>query len=627
MDNNAYDSHSLEPKTNTTWLPIFIGVLLFTLTLVFWWTLREADRTDTRNLVKQHADKLSADIQADLRSRIPALQRIVGRWEFNGGTSKASFLDDAGHYIHDLPGFQAIGWVDKNFRVTWIVPLMGNEQAVGLDLGFEKNRHISLEKAKMSKAPTMTDTIELVQGGKGFIVYFPIYVNQTFNGFISAVFRTQPWLDHIFRTEDTFNDYNYFGVNVEINGASIYKPKGWDELQEDPFDETTSAVIMDHQFTITCRPTQLFIDHHHKSYHPSIVLFVGTILTLLISFVVHLLQKTSAEAWRTYSARKTLEFEVQNHEKTTKELQHASARLTLAAKAGKIGIWVWDIAAGTLTWNDRMFELYDIPPDINPNYETWRGSLHPEDADEADTKLKDAVEGKGTFDTEFRIINSSGEIKYIHAAAKVERDATNNPIRVTGVNWDVTNQKETEEQIRHMATHDVLTGLPTLKLAKDRVGMAFAIAQRKELLTAVMFVDLDGFKNVNDTLGHDAGDAVLQETAKRLLSCVRKVDTVARIGGDEFLIVLNELNSKQDMETIAGKIVTSIAIPFIHKSNQVTVGASVGIAVCTASCAKNDIERLIKEADEAMYSIKKTGKNGYAFAESEYLNTDENADI
>ncbi|WP_031482865.1 sensor domain-containing diguanylate cyclase [Maridesulfovibrio frigidus] len=623
MQTNSNKPLSTEPQLNTTWLPVFIGILLFTLTLVFWWTLREADRADTRNLVKQHADKLSADIQADLRSRIPALQRIVDRWEFNEGTSKASFLDDAGHYIHDLPGFQAIGWVDKNFRVTWIVPMSGNEQAVGLDLGFEKNRRISLEKAKMSKTTTMTDTIELVQGGKGFIVYFPIYINHTFDGFISAVFRTQPWLDHIFRTEDTFNDYKYYGVNVEINGIPIYKQKEWNKLQKNSFDETTSTKIIDHQFTITCRPTELFFDHHGQSHHPSIVLLVGTVMAILIAFVVHLLQKTSTEAWRTYSAQKTLEFEVQNHENTTAELQHASARLTLAAKAGKIGIWVWDIAADTLTWNDRMFELYDIPSDINPNYETWRGSLHPEDAEEADTKLKYAVAGKGTFDTQFRIVNSAGEIKHIHAAAKVERDAKNKAIRMTGVNWDVTNQKETEEQIRHMATHDLLTGLPTLKLAKDRVGMAFAIAQRKELLTAVMFVDLDGFKNVNDTLGHDAGDAVLQETAKRLLSCVRKVDTVARIGGDEFLIVLNELNSKEDMETIAGKIVTSIAMPFIHKSNQVTVGASVGIAVCTASCSQKDIEGLIKQADEAMYSIKKTGKNGYAFAESENLEQDE----
>ncbi|MBI9113047.1 diguanylate cyclase [Maridesulfovibrio ferrireducens] len=609
---------STEPRINTIWLPILIGVLIFSLVVIFWWTLREEDLSNQHNLVMQYTEKLSANIQADIRSRIPALQRIVNRWEFSGGTPEASFINDAVNYINDLPGFQAIGWVDKTLHVKWIAPLTGNEQAVGIDLGFEKNRRIALEQAKNAKKPTMSKSLDLVQGGKGFILYFPIYIEQNFDGFLSAVFRIKPWLNHIFLTDDTPNDLSDFKISVDIDGAPVYRQTGWDILQPSPFEATTSTIIMDHKITISCRPTQFFFDHHNKNHHPSIALLVGSILTILISFVVHLFQKTSTEAWRTYSTQKTLEFEIKNHKKTTKDLKHASARLTLAAKAGKIGIWEWDVITNTLTWNERMYELYDVPTDINPSYETWSSALHHEDAAEAESKLKAAVEGKGTFDTEFRIITSDGGIKYIHAAAKAERDAKNNPLRMTGVNWDVTDQKNTEEQIRHMATHDVLTGLPTLKLAKDRVGMAFAIATRKELMTAVMFVDLDGFKNVNDTLGHDAGDMVLKETATRLLSCVRKVDTVARIGGDEFLIVLNELNSKNDMEQIAEKIVKSIAMPFIHENKQVTVGASVGIAVCSASCAKSDVEKLIKQADEAMYSIKKTGKNGYAFAENDY---------
>ncbi|SDL29961.1 diguanylate cyclase (GGDEF) domain-containing protein [Maridesulfovibrio ferrireducens] len=621
MDTEIDNTHATEPRINTLWLPILIGVLLFSLVLVFWWTLREEDLSNQHNMVMQYTEKLSANIQADIRSRVPALQRIVNRWEFSGGTPEASFINDAGHYINDWPGFQAIGWVDKTLHVKWIVPLAGNEKAVGIDLGFEKNRRTALEQAKNARTPTMSKSLDLVQGGKGFIIYFPIYIKQNFDGFLSVVFRIKPWLNHVFLTDDTPNDLSDFKICVDIDGTTVYSQKGWDMLQATPFDATTSTIVMGHKVTISCRPTQFFFDHHNN-LHPAIALLVGSILTILISFIVHLFQKTSSEAWRTYSTQKTLKFEIQNHEKTTRNLQHASARLTLAAKAGKIGIWEWDVTTNTLTWNERMYELYDVPTDINPSYETWSSALHTEDAEEAEAKLKAAVEGKGTFDTEFRIITSDGGIKYIHAAAKAERDAKNNPLRMTGVNWDVTDQKNTEEQIRHMATHDVLTGLPTLKLAKDRVGMAFAIATRKELMTAVMFVDLDGFKNVNDTLGHDAGDMVLKETATRLLSCVRKVDTVARIGGDEFLIVLNELNSKNDMEQIAEKIVKSIAMPFVHEDKQVTVGASVGIAVCSASCAKNDVEKLIKQADEAMYSIKKTGKNGYAFAENDY--TDKN---
>ncbi|SMF16628.1 sensor domain-containing diguanylate cyclase [Desulfovibrio gilichinskyi] len=608
---------SAEPRINNLWLPILIGSLLFSLVLIFWWSLRQEDRADHRDLVIEHAKKLSEDIQADMRSRIPALKRIVSRWEFDDGTTESSFKNDAGHYVIDLPGFQAITWIDKALHVKWIVPLAGNEKAVNLNLGFEENRRVSLEQAKNTKMPIMSKPIDLVQGGKGFIIYFPIYTKQGYDGLISAVFRIKPWLNHVFRTDDIPNDIDEFKISVTLDGIPVYTQTGWELLQQSSFDANAAAIIMGHKIIISCRPTKFFFAHHQNN-HASIALLIGSILTILIAFIVHLFQKTSAEAWRTYSTQNTLEFEIENHDKTTKDLKQTSAQLMLAAKAGKIGIWSLEIATNLLKWNERMFELYDVPSDINPNYETWATALHPEDAEDAKGKLSAAVEGKGTFDTEFRIITASGEIKYIHAAAKVERDVKNNPLRMTGVNWDVTEQKNIEEQIRHMATHDTLTGLPTLKLAKDRVRLAFAIATRKELMTAVMFVDLDGFKNVNDTLGHDAGDIVLKETAKRLLSCVRKVDTVARIGGDEFLIVLNEINSKEDLNKIAANIVKSIAIPFIHENNQVTVGASVGIAVCTASCAQHDVERLIKEADDAMYSIKKTGKNGYAFAENDF---------
>ncbi len=608
---------SSEPRINNLWLPILIGSLLFTLVLIFWWSLRQEDRAGQRNLVLEHANKLSKDIQADMRSRIPALKRIVSRWEFNGGTPESSFKNDAGHYVVDLPGFQALSWIDKTLHVRWVVPLAGNEKAVGLDLGFEENRRNALEHAKNTKMPVMSKPIDLVQGGKGFIIYFPIYTKQGYDGLLSAVFRIKPWLNHVFRTDNISNEASDFKIQVTIGGIPVYTQAGWEELQEGYFDANAAAIVMGHKILISCRPTNFFFAHH-KNNHALIALLVGSILAILISFIVQLFQKTSAEAWRTYSTQKTLEFEIENHDKTTKDLKQASAQLTLAAKAGKIGIWSMEIATNSLKWNERMFELYDLPSDITPNYETWATALHPEDAEDATSKLRAAIEGKGTFDTQFRIVTASGEVKYIHAAAKVERDAKNNPIRMTGVNWDVTEQKNIEDQIRHMATHDTLTGLPTLKLAKDRVGLAFAIATRKELMTAVMFVDLDGFKNVNDTLGHDAGDMVLKETAKRLLSCVRKVDTVARIGGDEFLIVLNEINSKEDLEKIAAKILESIAIPFAHENNQVTVGASVGVSVCTPSCAKQDVERLIKEADEAMYSIKKTGKNGYAFAENDF---------
>lgn len=180
-----------------------------------------------------------------------------------------------------------------------------------------------------------------------------------------------------------------------------------------------------------------------------------------------------------------------------------------------------------------------------------------------------------------------------------------------GIGRDVTERKRIEEQIKHLATHDVLTDLPTMRLAKDRLKMTISLAQRNRMMLVVMFIDLDGFKEVNDTLGHDAGDYVLKQVAKRLVSCVRASDTVARIGGDEFLIIANGIHVPENAIQIARKVIGVVSQPIIYNGGQAMVGSSIGIALCPNDA--QDMEQLIKKADDAMYKIKKTGKNGFCF--------------
>lgn len=176
---------------------------------------------------------------------------------------------------------------------------------------------------------------------------------------------------------------------------------------------------------------------------------------------------------------------------------------------------------------------------------------------------------------------------------------------------DVTEQMEAAMKIRHMATHDALTGLPNLTLGRDRISSVLAMARRSKTLSGVLFIDLDEFKEVNDTLGHDAGDAVLKIVAKRLKNSVREIDTVARIGGDEFIVVLEELHAQEDAAKVAEKIVTEVKEPISFEEKEVFVGASIGIALYPEN-GEND-EDLLKAADRAMYQVKRSGKNGFAF--------------
>lgn len=173
----------------------------------------------------------------------------------------------------------------------------------------------------------------------------------------------------------------------------------------------------------------------------------------------------------------------------------------------------------------------------------------------------------------------------------------------------LTRLKQTNEQVTHLAHHDGLTGLPNRILFYDRLNQAIARARRDKESVAVLFLDLDGFKKINDTLGHASGDALLIEAAKRIQACVRESDTVARMGGDEFTAIL--CNVGNGKETVAQKILDTIRQPFMLANQSCSVGVSIGIAIYPDS--GGNAEDLMKVADTAMYLAKDSGKNCYRF--------------
>jgi diguanylate cyclase (GGDEF)-like protein len=166
-----------------------------------------------------------------------------------------------------------------------------------------------------------------------------------------------------------------------------------------------------------------------------------------------------------------------------------------------------------------------------------------------------------------------------------------------------------EERLRHLSQHDVLTGLPNRFLLNDRLTMALKRVGRFDPVLGVFMVDLDRFKEVNDSLGHHAGDLVLCEVAARLLRSVRQSDTVSRIGGDEFMVLLPDLHHAANAESLAEKIVTAIAEPIDVEGTQVQISASVGVS--TSPEHGTDAEKLVQCADAAMYVAKENGRNGY----------------
>ncbi|MCB1683529.1 MAG: diguanylate cyclase, partial [Pseudomonadales bacterium] len=184
-----------------------------------------------------------------------------------------------------------------------------------------------------------------------------------------------------------------------------------------------------------------------------------------------------------------------------------------------------------------------------------------------------------------------------------------------GTARDISERKEAEEVINFQAYHDLLTHLPNRALLKDRLSLAIAHARRNKRKLAVMFLDLDRFKLVNDTLGHTMGDRLLKAVANRLQSCLRRGDTLARFGGDEFTLLLPEVRTRDDVVVIASKILDRLNAPFVIDGHELFVGASIGISIYPE--AGETEEALIQNADIAMYQVKGRGKNGYQFFSEE----------
>ena len=180
-----------------------------------------------------------------------------------------------------------------------------------------------------------------------------------------------------------------------------------------------------------------------------------------------------------------------------------------------------------------------------------------------------------------------------------------------GIVRDITERKLAEEKIAHLAHYDYLTGLPNRALFMDGLEHSISLAKRNNYKVAVLFLDLDGFKKVNDTLGHDAGDLLLCGAAKRLKETIRASDTVARVGGDEFIFVLNDIGSDENATLTANKVISALSEPFELKNQQCYVGGSIGIALYPDDSLGT--EMLIKQADEAMYLAKQSGKNTHKF--------------
>lgn len=509
--------------------------------------------------------------------------------------------------------------------VTMTYPLEGNEAVIGLDYAANPQQLEATLRARDRAEMVLAGPVDLVQGGSGFIARFPVFIpregqQDRFWGIVSAVIDA----DRLYRDSGLLDDN--LDIEVAIAGRDGLGENGTLFFGEDRVTESGPVVadvtLPTGSWVMKAIPVGGWAQDPENLWR----------LRLWILLAASLIMIPTMLSGRLIDERQRHIRELKDREI---QLEKVSRRLGLALETSQVGVWELDIENDVLFWDARMNELYGYESSGPRDYTHWAKVLHPEDRQRAETDFAEALRTRGKYHSEYRLVLPGGEIRHIRAIGSVYQNP-GEPARIVGVNWDVTEDFKRNEELRrasrltearnveleaarkrveHTALHDSLTGLPNRRYLDDVLAehaLNFPNGER----AALLHVDLDRFKQINDTMGHPAGDAVLIHAADVLRRAAGAKDFVARVGGDEFVVVCRRAVGSEDLNAdrlsqLAEGIIAGIKEPIHYEGHVCRCGASVGIAADIDLVA--DPMRLLVNADIALYRAKAQGRNGHQF--------------
>jgi len=505
--------------------------------------------------------------------------------------------------------------------VRLMYPLEGNEKAIGLDYRNNPQQREATIRAQQTGQMVIAGPVDLVQGGRAFIGRFPVFFGEArrkqFWGVVSAVVDT----DRLY-ADSGLTDPN-LSIDIAITGSDgrgaagnhFYGDPG--VIADDPV--TASVVLPSGEWIMSARPKGGW-----TRIAPDTLLIWGGFLLLgvLMSAPIYFSGRLMEERARNLSALRSREA----------ELRRLSRRLGVALESSKVGVFELDLETGELLWDDRINALFGLPQDGGKRaYADWQNALHPDDLRRAEEEFRLAAEVTGRYHSEYRIVTPAGIVRNIRAMGTVYKDALSTP-KMVGVNWDVSDDVALNENLKranrlsearnaeleaakaaieHNALHDSLTGLPNRRYLDEVLKERAEHAARNGSTLALLHIDLDRFKQINDTLGHAAGDAMLVHAARTLSANCGPGDFVARIGGDEFVVVSTVTGGEAALAALADRLIADMRQPIVYEGHKCRSGISVGIA--SENGSEPDPNRLLINADIALYRAKSRGRSRYEF--------------
>lgn len=502
--------------------------------------------------------------------------------------------------------------------IVYIEPFSGrNLRAFGYDMYSDAVRRAAMEQARDSGKSVMSGKVLLVQETRqdvqaGFLMYLPVYRNgkphatlaerrANIVGWVYAPFRMNDLMGGILGEQvHNFDLEIYDDIGAE---TLMYDSRaGHGRVDEPLFRYKKQIDAKERKWTVSLHSLPAF-EASIDTGRITIIRASGLLISMLLSLVVWQLAVGRARALRLA-------------QDITSELRHSEEQLRQAQRVAHLGSWEEYLTSHRLIWSDEMYRIFERDPaSFQPSYEAVLDAIHPDDRTLVESAFRESVANRTPWSVEHRLLMADGRVKHVQAKGETSFDEKNQVLRGIGTVQDITEQKLAQERIAHMAHYDTLTNLPNRALFFDRLRHAIQVARRTKSGLTLLFMDLDGFKRVNDTMGHHAGDLLLIGVAERLSACVRESDTVSRLGGDEFTIILGEMHRQEDVIAEAQKIIQHISKPFDLEGSKAVIGISIGIARYTEEADNED--DLVRRANLAMYAAKSAGKNTYHIASTD----------
>lgn len=589
-----------------------------------WFADRQNAEVFEQNMRVEVRDKLSlvrAKLEGNINGSIQLVRGLVSTISTEPGMSPERFSQLASNLFTDDFGLRSVA-AAPDLVITMVHPLAGNERSLGLDYNKNEKQKSAALLARDSRALILAGPVDLVQGGRGFIGRFPVFTEaadgtESFWGLVSAVIDVET----LYHRSGLFDaDLN---IDIAITGADAKGINGT-QFFGNPTILEDRPVIADvalpsGSWNLAAVPREGWQATSDNAWQlRGIILFVG--LLVLVPILIN--------------SRLNGERHAKNRELKRREieLERLSRRLNLALDTSRIGVWELELESGDLVWDDRMNELYGLPTDNGSRaYHHWSNALHPDDLEQAESDFEGALQSRGQYNSEFRTVHPDGSVHHIRAKGAVYTD-NNGKDRIIGVNWDVSRDAQLNEELRsarqlaearnveletakddieYISLHDALTELPNRRYLDDFMQQLATSRRGCDTKNALLHIDLDRFKQINDTLGHSAGDAMLIHASKVLKSNIRPEDFVARVGGDEFVIVCKDVCDEAFLSKLATRLIENMRHPVSYQEHECRCGVSVGIAV--QGDGLFDPKRLLMNADIALYRAKRCGRNRYEF--------------